>query len=388
MRPNLLELGLVTHHQAGAGASSPSPHVLVCGDADFSYSQALSSSGLGQRATIFTSCYESETDLLTRYPHAADAMASLLRNGVSVKCGVDARRLSEYYGPLPRFDRIVFNLPQSPPAPKARNQIQRHRALLRDFCASAANALVPTGELWITLLSGQGGTPLDPIQRSAGDTWQIMQQAAGAGLLVRDVESADLDVLEAAGYAPTGRRKEGLALGAQRKQKGLVVHVLAAESRQQASRLPRAEDVSAGAPSDDVPVEGVGPLEWTLDNSFWLDGPSADSPPDPATLLAECRDALGAHAAHVLADEPSLVDSYERPEDGRKARTYRFVYRSSTLALSRERALGFNADLCRALSERCFFEHRNPEALAKQRAAVEGSQGGGEESPKGGVVST
>lgn len=71
--------------------------------------------------------------------------------------------------------------------PKARNQIQRHRALLRDFCASAATVLSPRGQVWVTLLSGQGGTPLDPVQRVPGDTWQIQHEASRGGLLVSSV---------------------------------------------------------------------------------------------------------------------------------------------------------------------------------------------------------
>lgn len=304
---------------------------------------------------IYASAYEPEAELLSRYPNAAENMAALLRRGVNVDCGVDARDLSTKYGGTARFDRIVFNLPQSPPAPKARNQIQRHRALLRDFCGSARSVLAPSGELWITLLAGQGGTPLDPIERSPGDTWQVQLQAASAGLLVTRVDpviGADLDALQTSGYCPTGRRKEGLPLGAKRKEKGLVVHVLAAEAS--------SADAEAGAAA-----EGVAPLEWTLDNSFWLHGEAASSPPEGAELLEVCRRALGEEgASDVLAETPALVDAYERPEDGQKARTFRFIYRSSTVALSRERALKLNARVCDALKAQCFLEPRNPEHLA------------------------
>ena len=67
---------------------------------------------------------------------------------------------------------------------------------------------------------------------------------------------------------------------------------------------------------------GVAPLEHTLDNSFWLDdaGESAGEPPAPASLLAVARAALRPHEAHTLPIEPSLVDAYVRPEDGRRAR--------------------------------------------------------------------
>lgn len=240
---------------------------------------------------------------------------------------------------------------------KARNQIQRHRALLRDFCASAASQLTVDGQLWITLLSGQGGTPLDPIQRSPGDTWQLQHEAAKAGLLVRAVEPVDLETLEAVGYAPTGRRANQ-PLGTKRKQKGLVVHVLTAA----------APSAGESAPS------GVAPLEWTLDNSFWIDG---DAVPSEATLHDHCREALGPDRAHALAEAPSLIDAYTRPADGRRARTYRFVYRSSVLPLSRERALEINGAVCEALAARC-FEPRIPSRQALDELGQAYAQSGPE----------
>lgn len=414
---SLLDLGLTALRVARP------PSILVLGDADFAYTLALDAAlrdcALAHPPVLSTSAYETEDELVQRYPHAPEAMATLAQRGVSVRCGVDARTIASHYGQS-RFDRIVFNLPQSPPAPKARNQIQRHRALLRDFCGSAAGALAPRGELWITLLSGQGGTPLDPVSRVSGDTWQLQEQAAAAGLLVTGVASADLEALAAAGYHATGRRKEGLSLGMARKSKGLVVHVLAPEG----SPLSSAQKIDGGSssqleaggssissgslgagappaatsnrptvtpsddtmaiPSDDttaipsdegVAAIGIAPLEHTLDNSFWIDGP--DDAPSLSALLDTASAALDPAEAHTLADEPTLVDAYQRPEDGRRARTYRFVYRSQHLALGRDRALALNAKVCEALAAALGGEHRNPVAHAAAMAHAE-ADGGGE----------
>ena len=175
MRPTLLDLGLF--------ASPPAatlPRVLVLGDADFAYARALQSScaSSGLKLSLFASAFEPEAELASRYPEAVDTMGALTRAGAAVRCGIDARTIAAHYGEGESFDRIVFNLPQSPPAPKARNQIQRHRALLREFCASASPHLTPgTGQLWVTLLAGQGGTPLDPIPRVPGHTWQVTESA-------------------------------------------------------------------------------------------------------------------------------------------------------------------------------------------------------------------
>lgn len=312
--PTLLDLGL---------PSTSASRVLVCGDADFAYSCALKAR-LPDSAKLWTSSYEPEAELLQRYPHAADAIAVLRGAQVDVSCGVDARELEHHYGEASRFDRIVFNLPQSPPEPRARNQIQRHRALLQDFCRSAEGRLAPLGQLWITLLAGQGGTPLDPIERPVGDTWQLQHQGAKAGLLVRAALPCDADALAEAGYAPTGRRSNK-KLGANRQSRGLIAHVLTREG--------------------DSEERAVGHLEWCFDNSFWVDS----EPLDEAALLRAGRAALGP-LEHALALPPDLLDSYTRPEDGRSARTYRFTYSSDRAALCRQRALELNARVCEAIA--------------------------------------
>ena len=319
----LLDLGLTTEHLP-AGENR---RVLVCGDADFAYSRALAAQLRGTGTLIWTSCYEPEADLLVRYPHAAAAIEALKQEDANVSCGVDARFLASHFGKGAFFDRIVFNLPQSPPLPGARNQIQRHRALLRDFCKSAEGQLTPDGQLWITLLAGQGGTQVDTIQRPPGDTWQLQLEAARAGLLVNSVLHADPDELLAVGYAPTGRR-QNKKLGAGRQSRGLLVHIIEREGLRTTT--------------------AVGALEWAFDNSFWV---KDDSAPSPFTLFAQIQHALGASMAHSIAGVPELLDEYKRPEDGRRARTYRFTYRSSVVALSRERALQANESVCVAIAK-------------------------------------
>ena len=91
--------------------------------------------------------------------------------------------------------------------------------------------------------------------------------------------------------------------------------------------------------------------------------------PSAAELLSVATAALRPSEAHALADAPVLVDQYERPADGRRACTYRFVYSSARLALHRERALGLNARVCEALEAELGAEHRNPVAQAAAAAA-------------------
>ena len=122
----LLDLGL-----PAPSSAAPPPRVLVCGDADFAYTSALRNALPSAR--ILATAFEPEAELLARYPHAAETIGKLRTADVLVRCGVDARQLSSHVDGT--FERVVFNLPQAPPAARARNQIQRHRALLRELCA-------------------------------------------------------------------------------------------------------------------------------------------------------------------------------------------------------------------------------------------------------------
>jgi len=347
---SILDLGL----HAESHLPSTVPRILICGDADFKYARALQSrldalGGAGARGPqIFASAFEPEEELVSKYPDAAERMASLRADGAWVGCGVDARTLEAHFPNAPPWERIVFNLPQAPPMPKARNQIQRHRALLREFCASAASVLSPDGQLWITLLAGQGGTPLDLVAREEGNHWQLQREAARSGLLVAAVDLPDLGELEDSGYLPTGRGYRGRELGPRRQAQGLVTHVLVHEGR----------------------CPAVAPLEWAFDNSFWIDGePMAES-----ELQRIGREALG-EAAHALVAPPTLLDAWTSPA-GRSSRTYRFYYRSDQLALSRERALGFNAQLCEAIVGVKGATSRIPSAETLERVLEEAGQDG------------
>jgi len=219
--------------------------------------------------------------------------------------------------------------------------------LLKDLCLSAADALAPDGELWITLLAGQGGTPVDPIQRDPRDSWQIIDCAANAGLLVRDVAEVELDALEAEGYQPTGRQGH-LPLGAKRKQKGLVVHVLVPEARPQSTGGKKHEEA--------LPAQSIVTFRHAFQNSFWLHGKSAVQAPEPQQILEAAQEALGPGGAQLLPEPPLLLDVFQR--NGTTSHLYSFEYRSNVLGLSRERALQANEIVAEALVERFSFERR------------------------------
>lgn len=134
-----------------------------------------------------------------------------------------------------------------------------------------------------------------------------------------------------------------------------------------------------------VPPRAVAPLEWVFDNSFWLDG----RVPEETELWAAGRAALEPVEQHTLTAAPALIDDYTRPDDGRRARTYRFSYSSSTLALSRELALELNARVCEATVTSFSAQHRTPadDQPAGGAAAADGAGGkgaGGEGAAAGG----
>ena len=220
-RPDLVDLGLRNHEGPA--------RILILGDADFAYSHALCSAlrGRQQRVQLWPTCFEAEAELVGKYPHASSTIAALRAEGHvhALHFGVDGRDVRRSFGDAPSFDRIVFNLPQAPVGPGARNQIQRHRKLLRDLCISAEAALAPDGQLWVTLLAGQGGTSLDRVARPMGDTWQMQHAAASARLLVRAAAHVDAESL---GYVPTGRRANQ-SITPSRLRRGLMVHVLSRE---------------------------------------------------------------------------------------------------------------------------------------------------------------
>lgn len=272
-----------------------------------------------------------QEELHRRYPHAAESVDALRShpNVREVVHGVDCRELAAHFGADARFDRIVFNLPQAPVIQGARNKIQRHRALLSEFCASASTALARNGQLWITLLAGQGGTCLDPLTRPVGDTWQIVHAGADAGLLLRAATHVSVDSL---GYEPTGRRANQ-RLTPSRLRHGLLVHVFSRENEPE-------EPAVCGA------------IEWHFQNSFQTDSAAVGDDAQPAgeAMLEIARGALGSPMQRTLVCAPTFLRARHLDQGG-KVLTYRFTYRSAELALSLSRVRLANSIACEAIAQ-------------------------------------
>ncbi|XP_063215924.1 uncharacterized protein LOC134527302 [Bacillus rossius redtenbacheri] len=150
--------------------------VLLVGEGNFSFTVDLVDL---LRLNITATCLESDP-----LSEITQSNAEKLRErGVQVCVGVDGTKLSEHpvFGQK-RFDKVVFNFPHV----GGKMQLGRNRELLRQFLCSAAGMLREGGRVVVSLCRGQGGTPADQ-PRAWGDTWQAVEMAAHADLVLDDV---------------------------------------------------------------------------------------------------------------------------------------------------------------------------------------------------------
>ena len=89
-------------------------------------------------------------------------VTKLKKLGVKVVSGVDAtnlRKSVELEDQL--FDLVVFMFPHI----GGKMKIQKNRDLIKEFAVNIRPFLNFGGSVIVTLAGGQGGTPVDPIQR-------------------------------------------------------------------------------------------------------------------------------------------------------------------------------------------------------------------------------
>ncbi|KAK1948467.1 Ferredoxin-fold anticodon-binding domain-containing protein 1 [Phytophthora citrophthora] len=295
--------------------------VLVVGDGNFSYSRAFlraNSARIGaSELHVTVTSLDTEKQLMEMYPKSRDILEELRNGGINVRHGVNATKLEKYsFGEegdadSVSFDRIVFNFPHYAADggvgnKHKRNKIHRHRQLLTDFFASASQVLSSSGQIWVTLCAGQGGTKLERKTRSVGDTWQIVHCAAAAGLVLQDAHFCPVDALADLGYYSVGYQSREKAFWTEDG----ISHVFCHE-----------------APG----VKACFPIEWSRDVSFWV----TDEEMFTEELLL---DIVREHfSSEMMEISISLLDEYRCEKSGRKSVTYRLDISSSSLALSRDR---------------------------------------------------
>ena len=298
-----------------SATASLSPNVLIVGDGDLSYSLALRRCGCLPAGTrLCCTTLDSAAQLQARYPDTAEPNAVDLRSGGDVVWGgVDGTDLCTTMpanadaGTL-RFSRVVWLFPHL----CGKSKIHKHRELLCGFFASAAPRLVDDGEVWVALTAGQGGTGAESVSppRVWGDTWQVTECAARAGLVLRVVHAADvaLDTLAGEGYRCRGFHHSDRGF----VRRGALVHVLG---------RPLPGRVVAWA------------KQWRHDISFWIDPAGFGDGNAFVALAVDVAEEAGGVAVAV-----ALVDEYAEPSTGRVARTYSLRFTATWTALTKEEA--------------------------------------------------
>ena len=150
--------------------------VLFLAEGNFSFSVSLMSSPywkeLKDSISVYSTCYEDEFVSEFAQENAAK-LASC--SGVQVLTGVDATDLqntSELASV--RFDLVFFMFPHI----GGKMKIQRNRDLVRRFAVNLGPSLNHGALVVVGLAGGQGGTPLDTVQRKEPDHWQVVKTMA------------------------------------------------------------------------------------------------------------------------------------------------------------------------------------------------------------------
>lgn len=182
--------------------------VLLVGEGNLSFAASISK--LTNKFILIASTYETEEQHCERFQGSQARTEELRKAGVQVLFGVDATDLASTLPQEVRerpFDRIIFQFPQH----KERNKIHLNRELLCTFLREAKALLAPAGEVVVSLVQGQGGTPAEPgPARRPKDTWQAQEMGLEAGLLLTRVVPCPHLELEQLGYESTGFRGQGL----------------------------------------------------------------------------------------------------------------------------------------------------------------------------------
>jgi hypothetical protein len=103
-----------------------------------------------------------------------------------------------------RFHSIVFQFPHIAGPPR----MHLNRRLLAGFFSSGVALLHGGGTMQVSLAAGQGGTPADSkAQREWGNSWQLTEMAAAAGLVLVAAPVFQASDWEKAGYRSRGHRR-------------------------------------------------------------------------------------------------------------------------------------------------------------------------------------
>lgn len=158
---------------------------VLIGEGNFSFALALqreiseNNLSCAQYATDYRP--GAELDQLTR--NNIDKLSSL---GATVLLDVDASSLhchTALQSLSGQLTTVIFNFPH---VPSKKMKIGANRLLLRNFFTSLKH-LHPESQVLVSLCAGQGGVPVDTIQRTYADTWKIVAMATYGDFILTEV---------------------------------------------------------------------------------------------------------------------------------------------------------------------------------------------------------
>mmetsp|Transcript_25451 Transcript_25451/g.33235 ORF Transcript_25451/g.33235 Transcript_25451/m.33235 type:complete len:340 (-) Transcript_25451:375-1394(-) len=208
--------------------------ILLVGEGNFTFTQGLislfSENNLHKIQLTSTSLDEKDY-VCNRYLDGSQDFFEVLEQNpyCDIFHGVDATQLERCFMSQ-RFDLIIFNFPHH----AGKGKIQKNRQLLEAFFKSGKTVLAPDdvddhsmiSEIKVTLAKGQGGTEADEEQRIWGNSWQVVEQGAKAGLVLKGVDCFDSQLWHDLGYRCCGRRSQGVGNFA---TDGALVHTFVRE---------------------------------------------------------------------------------------------------------------------------------------------------------------
>lgn len=151
--------------------------ILLVGEGDFSFSNALATAFGDGRNIVATSLDTQETVLKKYADAAAFTLANLEKLGALLLHGVDATRMAahSFFCKL-AFDRVIYNFPHAGfhGAEDDKKMIKQHKQLVRLFFENAAKLLRLGGEVHV---SHKVSSPYSK--------WKLEKQAAKSGLMLK-----------------------------------------------------------------------------------------------------------------------------------------------------------------------------------------------------------
>jgi len=151
--------------------------VLFLAEGNFSFSANVITTHWAetiQNFSVYSTCYED--DFVSEF--AMENASKLARHGVKVLTSVDATNI-QHTSELKsvHFDLVFFMFPHI----GGKMKIQKNRDLVKNFAINLGASLKPGALVVVGLAGGQGGTPLDTVQRREPDHWQVVKTMAQGG---------------------------------------------------------------------------------------------------------------------------------------------------------------------------------------------------------------